>query len=139
MTVKKIFGKLHLWLGLASGLVVFIVALTGSIMVFEKELELMFHKKFYYVENTTGEKRSYEELKDSLLSHYAVKKIRGFQVFANAERNVLFSIEENKKRVLQVAIDPYTGSVRGTRSPLKIFSVLCCSCIVIYVWEIQEK
>lgn len=38
MTIRKIIGKIHLWLGLTSGLVVFIVALTGSLYVFIDEL-----------------------------------------------------------------------------------------------------
>lgn len=35
---KKWAGKLHLWLGLLTGLIVFIVAITGSIFVFHDEL-----------------------------------------------------------------------------------------------------
>ncbi|WKN43003.1 PepSY-associated TM helix domain-containing protein [Tunicatimonas pelagia] len=38
MTTKKLIGKIHLWLGLASGLVVFLVSISGAIMVFEKEI-----------------------------------------------------------------------------------------------------
>lgn len=37
-TAKKIFGVLHLWLGLLSGLVIFIVGLTGAIYAFQPEL-----------------------------------------------------------------------------------------------------
>ena len=37
-TFKKAVVKLHLWLGLASGLVVFIVSLTGAIFVFQEEI-----------------------------------------------------------------------------------------------------
>lgn len=40
-TLKKINDWLHLWLGLASGIVVVIVGLTGCILVFESELEDM--------------------------------------------------------------------------------------------------
>ncbi|MDF9799030.1 putative iron-regulated membrane protein [Catalinimonas alkaloidigena] len=39
MTFKKIVGKIHLWLGLASGLVVFIVAITGCLIAFEDEIK----------------------------------------------------------------------------------------------------
>ena len=39
MTLKKINAWLHLWLGLASGIIVFIVSLTGCILVFEQEFE----------------------------------------------------------------------------------------------------
>lgn len=39
MSIKKIFGKLHLWLGLSSGLVVFIVAITGCLYAFQEEIQ----------------------------------------------------------------------------------------------------
>lgn len=37
-TFRKIVGRVHLWLGLASGLVVFVVSLTGAIFVFQDEI-----------------------------------------------------------------------------------------------------
>ncbi|WP_223648736.1 PepSY-associated TM helix domain-containing protein [Hymenobacter psoromatis] len=38
MTFKKAIGNLHLWLGLSSGLIVFIVSLTGAIFTFQDEI-----------------------------------------------------------------------------------------------------
>jgi uncharacterized iron-regulated membrane protein len=38
---KKLAGQLHLWLGLASGLVVFIVSVTGCLYVFRDEISLL--------------------------------------------------------------------------------------------------
>ncbi|MCB2409526.1 PepSY-associated TM helix domain-containing protein [Hymenobacter lucidus] len=38
MTFKKAVGKIHLWLGLSTGLVVFIVSLTGAIFTFQDEI-----------------------------------------------------------------------------------------------------
>lgn len=38
MTLKQAIGKLHLWLGLGSGLVVFVVSLTGAIFTFQDEI-----------------------------------------------------------------------------------------------------
>ena len=38
MPVKKIIGRIHLWLGLASGLLVFIIAITGCLYAFQKEI-----------------------------------------------------------------------------------------------------
>ncbi|CAG5003216.1 hypothetical protein DYBT9275_03099 [Dyadobacter sp. CECT 9275] len=54
MTAKKIIGLLHLWLGLTSGLVVFILGLTGCIYVFEDEIrEIVYHDRLYVqAENT---------------------------------------------------------------------------------------
>jgi uncharacterized iron-regulated membrane protein len=39
MTFKKLIGKLHLWLGLCSGLVVFVVSITGCIYAFQAEIQ----------------------------------------------------------------------------------------------------
>jgi uncharacterized iron-regulated membrane protein len=45
---RKLSGQVHLWLGLATGLVVFIVSVTGCLFVFQKEIsELIYQEKFF--------------------------------------------------------------------------------------------
>lgn len=44
MTFKKINAWLHLWLGLLSGIVVFVVSITGCIYVFENEIRDLIEK-----------------------------------------------------------------------------------------------
>ncbi|RXK83591.1 PepSY-associated TM helix domain-containing protein [Filimonas effusa] len=39
MTLKKLAGKIHLWLGLGSGLIVFMVAITGCLYAFQAEIQ----------------------------------------------------------------------------------------------------
>ncbi len=51
MSLKKKIGKIHLWLGLASGLVVFIVAITGCIYVFQKEISEALYPERYFVDS----------------------------------------------------------------------------------------
>ncbi len=36
--MKKAFGKIHLWLGLSSGLVVFLISITGCLYAFQEEI-----------------------------------------------------------------------------------------------------
>ena len=50
MTARQMAGKVHLWLGLASGLVVFVVAVTGCLYVFEKEAQDLFYHELRFVE-----------------------------------------------------------------------------------------
>ena len=59
MTTKKIIGKIHLWLGLTSGLVVFILGISGCILVFESELKDLFYKERYLIKDSpvTAQKR----------------------------------------------------------------------------------
>lgn len=62
MTFKKVIGKLHLWLGLASGLVVFIVALTGCIYVFQKEISEALYQDIFFVQPRTAPVQSLSKL-----------------------------------------------------------------------------
>ncbi|MGR3812109.1 PepSY-associated TM helix domain-containing protein [Jiulongibacter sp. NS-SX5] len=39
MTFKKLVGQIHLWLGLTTGLVVFIISITGCLYAFESEIQ----------------------------------------------------------------------------------------------------
>src|ERR1700740_2985300 len=46
---KKIIRRIHLWLGLASGLVVFVVSLSGCIYVFQQQIFEASHRKVLFV------------------------------------------------------------------------------------------
>lgn len=121
MTAKKAFGKIHLWLGLASGLIVFVVALTGSVLVFEEELELLFHRKQLKVEQVLPQRKSYDELAAIVQSTYPDKKIKGFNIYPDPGRSVLFSVGKNKKELWLVGVDQYTGRVLGHQDHNKRF------------------
>ncbi|MEM1122542.1 MAG: PepSY-associated TM helix domain-containing protein [Bacteroidota bacterium] len=54
MKFKKLIGQIHLWLGLASGLVVFVLGVTGCLMAFEDELKLFFYADKLKVEVPKG-------------------------------------------------------------------------------------
>src|SRR5882762_985221 len=47
--LKYWIGQIHLWLGLASGLVVLIVSITGCLYVFQKEISESVWKEKYFV------------------------------------------------------------------------------------------
>ncbi|TDO69769.1 PepSY-associated transmembrane protein [Flavobacterium chryseum] len=55
MTFKKLILKIHLWLGLSSGLIVIILGITGCLYVFEEELRPVVHD--YYFTDNVKEKR----------------------------------------------------------------------------------
>lgn len=50
ISFKKAIGKLHLWLGLPTGLVVFIVAITGCLYCFKEEINTLYDD-YKYVES----------------------------------------------------------------------------------------
>jgi hypothetical protein len=51
--IKKWSAKLHLWLGLSVGLIVFIVSLTGTMYVFKDEIQNTFRKDAIWIKPET--------------------------------------------------------------------------------------
>ncbi len=114
MVLKKIIGKIHLFLGLTTGLVVFIVAVTGAIYCFAPELQ-----------NITQAYRTVQEqekrfLPPSKISFIAEQQLPGrlpqriYYGNRNQAVHILFS---NKKDFnYSVFINPYTGQVLEVRN-----------------------
>src|SRR5688572_29837888 len=71
MTIKKITGKIHLWLGLGSGLLVVFLGITGCILAFQKEIELLTNP-YQFVEE-----RSQAFLPPSELKKIAIRELPG--------------------------------------------------------------
>lgn len=126
---RKIFNDIHLWGGLISGVVVFIVCLTGTLYVYNTELREAALPGYYTVQNT-GSKID----PDSLLSLVApaVKgQVVGVKVPFGAEKAlaVLYrkkSTEEasggqggRRRFPNQMMVNPYTGDVLGDPSTVK--------------------
>lgn len=113
MTLKKIFGKLHLWLGLATGLVVLIVAGTGILLVFEDELDEWANHDFYFVTVPANAQRV---TVDSML-HAAVAfnpALKITRIYAESQapnRSVVFYAKKNKTQTWHIAVNPYTGKL----------------------------
>src|SRR5690606_34371391 len=61
MKVRKFFNDIHLWGGLISGIVVFIVCITGTIYTYNTELRALAMPEFNKVK-VEGEKKSADQL-----------------------------------------------------------------------------
>lgn len=62
MTLKKAINKLHLWLGMLSGLVVFILGITGCIYVFSYEIQDVLYADRLKADTVLPAQRSVEEI-----------------------------------------------------------------------------
>lgn len=122
MTAKKVFGQLHLWLGLASGLVVLIVALTGSILVFEKEAEETFRNDFYFVEAPAiAQRLPVDQLMAAAKAYDTSIKITSARLSAgDATRTAIFGGKKKGDTYL-VAVNPYTGKAISAFNDSKSF------------------
>ncbi|MCE7043615.1 PepSY domain-containing protein [Dyadobacter sp. CY312] len=116
--LKNIASQLHLWLGVSSGLVVFIVALTGCLLVFEEELEPVINRSFHITSVPSGSGRlSLDSLTQVISTEYPNNKLSRIIVEPEEDRTVVFGLKQGKseKELLSVAVDPYTGKITGSR------------------------
>jgi uncharacterized iron-regulated membrane protein len=113
MKGKLLVKRLHLWLGLASGLIVSFLGVTGCMLAFQREIENTF-QSYRYV---TDQHQSF--LPPSQLKSIAEKKLPGKQVHAvmynGRERaaEVIFYKYDPPHSYYHIAyVNPYTGKVQ---------------------------
>jgi uncharacterized iron-regulated membrane protein len=110
MTVRKTVRTIHLWLGLTSGLLVFILAITGCIYAFQKEIQDAV-QPYRYVE-----RQSREFLPPSVLKAAAETRLPGKHIHAvqylgpdRAAQVIYYSIDPDYYYL--VYVNPYSSEV----------------------------
>jgi uncharacterized iron-regulated membrane protein len=112
--LKKTIGWLHLWLGLTSGLIVFVVALTGTLFVFCDETIDFLAGEAQYVQETPKDKLSTEELLASFRKQYPKRKIFYYEAYHSPKRS--FKIASGDEKLMNFTytwLNPYTGQTLG--------------------------
>lgn len=125
--MKRLIGWLHLWLGLASGLVVIVVALSGSLLVFEDELEHLFEPSLFSVQAPAGtERMSLDALAATIRDTYPKNKLNNIEIQPAANSTVTFYLKKGKAKgdLLMVVMDPYTGKIIYSGEQQKRFFVV---------------
>lgn len=128
--IKKIIGWLHLWLGIVSGSVVLVVALSGSLLVFEDELDHLFQPSLYYVQvPASAEKVPVAVLAADVKNRYPDYKLNSIITEPEANRTVIFTVLKGKNvksgQLIAIAINPYTGQIiKAIDEKSRFFSVV---------------
>lgn len=118
---RKLINDIHLWLGLASGVVLFVVCLTGTIYTFRTEIDEWVNKEKYIVSKPTGS--AFMNL-DSIANNVALQQkgtVSAITIPAKSNRAWTFTVKPNQskkgketERGKQVLVNPYTGQITGT-------------------------
>ena len=122
MEFKKNVRLLHKWLGLTSGLIVFIVSITGCLFCFHDEIKDITRKEIRFVEDTGK-----PFLPPSVLREKALR------VIPNAKSTLVFYAARNRSAVVYtsngqgnfyVFMNPYTGKHLFTEDPTTDFFII---------------
>jgi len=107
--MKKLIRTLHLIIGLTTGIVVFIVAVTGCLTSFEEELRGIVHRDLYEVKETSKEMKSLDEIVKVAKAEFPKEKIKNIHVKSDEQ----FNAEIQFQNRITVYVNPYTGKVVG--------------------------
>ena len=109
--MKIFFRRIHLYLSLAAGVVIFIACLTGALLVFQKELELGFYKHRYFA-NSQGSRLSIDSLVGMVKQTYPRAKVTAVKVYSNPERNVEVNLSLAGKQAPGGMVQQNTAAVQ---------------------------
>ena len=107
------FGKWHTWAGITAGFVLILVSLTGSLLVFEQELDVYFYPELFDFEPTADEPMTFEQA--LLLVQREMPEISARGVYQQKDRANAVMLYSDEEPYPQIIIDPYRGEIRGTR------------------------
>lgn len=113
---KKIWFKIHLILGLAAGIILLLVGVTGAVLSFEKEILKMINKDSYIV---SIPKENHKKLEtEILLTKFQEKipdrKINRITFSSNANESVVINVEgkgKTARRGMNYFVNPYTAEI----------------------------
>lgn len=118
MTLKKWIGRIHLWLGLVSGVLIVFLGITGCILAFEKEIRNL-TESYQFVE-----KQDKPYLPPSQLKAIAAKQLNGLPVVGleyGSPGKAAFAAYYDTVAYTIVAMNPYTGEVLKVKDMTKDF------------------
>lgn len=134
--LKKLNAWLHLWLGLASGLIVFIVSITGCLFAFQKEITEVIHKDMLFVTPLSTPMLAPTILQEKAQAALGKDKPVNYMTFYRAaDKAWEFSAykEGNEKAITffgsvayyeSVFVNPYTGAITGIHDHKHDFFVI---------------
>jgi len=113
--VRKLLHTLHLWLGLISGMLLILVALTGCVLAFEDELRDLTQHDLLYVEPRERPQLNIEQILSIAQQHDPHIKLNQIRYYGDPGKAV--QVYTRDKKI--IAVNPYTGAVLGTRDTKK--------------------
>ncbi|HSH64865.1 MAG TPA: PepSY-associated TM helix domain-containing protein [Bacteroidia bacterium] len=108
-TLKKVAHKIHLWLGLAVGLIIIIISLTGCIYAFQEEIQN--RTQPYRFVKKAGNLLPPSELKEIAQKHLPGKIAHRLKYGKSNEAAVVLFYNSQPRYFYLVYLNPYTGSV----------------------------
>jgi uncharacterized iron-regulated membrane protein len=108
---------LHQWVGLSAGLFLVVIAVSGSALVFENEIDRALHASTSFV-TPAAQPLPIETLAARVLAAYPQDQVTGVRIADRPDQAYEFSLRSRQGAM----VNPYTGDVLGLRDHEKSFA-----------------
>ena len=116
-TLRRSLLTLHQWVGLAAGLFLVVIAVSGSALVFENEIDRALNPSTSFV--TPGRQTlSIETLISRVQAAYPADRVTGVRIAEKPDQAYELSLRSRQGAM----VNPYTGDVLGLRDHEKSFA-----------------
>lgn len=115
--IRGVFNEVHLWMGIASGIIIFLVCLSGTIYTFSHEIQEVLEPQIFKV--SAAEAAAEPLPAETLIRRLEEEtggKVRFLNIPADPEHTYQANVlkEGEKGRGTNYAINPYSGELIGT-------------------------
>lgn len=138
--IRKFFNDIHLWVGLISGLFVFVICLSGTIYVYNDEIRAASLPHLHKV-TPQPEKLKVEQLK-AIVQAESQANITSMNISSDPKKSYqIFTKSEGDKSRFGTAyfIDPYTGNILGTSKETNGTTEFMSSMFSLHRWLLLDK
>lgn len=112
MSLRKMFLKIHLYLGLTAGLLFALTGLTGSLLVFGEEIDASLNPRLLRVEPKNA-RVSISVVEENVRAVFPGDKI--YRIKMPLEPADVYEFWMNANGDLRVYVNPYSGEITGSR------------------------
>lgn len=116
--LRQLTFYLHRYLGLAVGLVLIIIGLTGSLLVFEKEIDRFLVSQQFGQVTPRGDRVPIESVVETVKTAYVSQpdlKLLGINTLSDLHLPYRVFLQNSNEQRTEVFVNPYTGAVMGSR------------------------
>lgn len=113
---KKIWFKIHWFLGITAGIILLVVGTTGAILSFEKEILKAINSDSYIVQVTGENRLSNEKLLEKFQTQMPGNKIQGITFFNDESASVIINVQgagngRAARKGIDYFVNPYNGEI----------------------------
>jgi uncharacterized iron-regulated membrane protein len=110
--MRKFLQKIHLWLAVPFGLIIFLTCFSGAMLVFEPEIHKLANHDIYYVSEVKEQAIPLETLMKGVAATLPDSvQVTGVTVSDNPE--LAYQVSLSKPKRASLFVDQYTGKITG--------------------------